>query len=69
MTKGSRIRIEVREDVGQWKTVYTQGAKKELTQVVPVRLGRCDRYAIRISGHGEVKIRDIVREFRVGSEV
>lgn len=69
MAKGSRIRIEVREDVGQWKTVYTQGAKKELTQVVPVRLGRCDRCAIRISGHGEVKIRDIVREFRVGSEV
>lgn len=38
------------------------------TMLVPIRLGRCDRYQLKFEGTGQVTIRGIEREYVVGSE-
>lgn len=69
MDKGSRIWIETREDNKPWKRVATLYAQRQLSENVPIRLGRCNRFRVRISGRGYSVIRGLSREFGSGSEV
>ena len=39
-----------------------------VTSLVPIRLGRCDRWQLKFEGSGYVTIRGIQREFVTGSE-
>lgn len=39
-----------------------------VTQLVPIRLGRCDRWQLKFEGTGDVTIRGIQRDFVTGSE-
>ncbi|MBQ6698697.1 MAG: hypothetical protein IJN09_06600 [Oscillospiraceae bacterium] len=77
MEEGSRAKVEISCDRGEWKTVwersaesYTEGEHRSAyTATVPIRPTRCDRFKIRISGTGEVVIRSLIREYEQGSEV
>lgn len=69
MTAGAKVFIDVKEDNRPWKRVSTLVAHKKLLQSVPLRLGRCDRFRVRISGKGYTVIRGMEREYSAGSEV
>lgn len=43
--------------------------KGVVTMLVPIRLGRCDRWQLKFEGTGEVTIRGIEREHVIGSDV
>lgn len=62
------LKVYIREDEKPWRLATTITPGKPL-QTVPLRLGRCDRFAVRFEGHGNVRIRSMVREFTAGSEI
>ena len=66
MAPGSMFTIKVREDNGQWKQAWTQVATNKLSHTVPLRIGRCDKWELRLEGKGQTKIRAIQREFIQG---
>lgn len=68
MDAGSALRAEVREDNAPWRLVLVQTATNACTLNIPIRLGRCDRYAVRLSGVGGVKVLSMAREYSEGSE-
>lgn len=68
MEKGSYFTIYIQEDRGPWRNAYNQKAAADMTIQVPVRVGRCDRYSVRIEGRGRVLIRTLGREFALRSE-
>lgn len=69
MRAGAWLKAEVRQDQKPWSTVWTQRATDDMTMNIPLRIGRCDRFAVRLSGRGRTDIRSMVREFTVQSEV
>ena len=44
------------------------GENNPVTQIVPIRLGRCDRWQLKFEGTGDVTIRGIQKDFVTGSE-
>lgn len=69
MDAGSTLKIEVKEDRMEWRTVREQETTDACTLNIPIRLGRCDRYSVRLSGTGGVIIRSMIREYTAGSEI
>lgn len=63
MAPGSRFKIKVRYDNGQWENAWTQPATQKLTFTVPLRIRRCDKFELRLEGKGQTKVRSIQREF------
>ncbi len=68
MGKGSALSVHVREDNQPWRKVYNQAATNNMLLSVPLRVGRCDRFSVKIEGKGIVKLRGIARDIIVGSE-
>jgi|GEM_PF-518273 len=64
----SHLRVEVRCDRGPWRAVFSKSATETMTVNVPLKIGRCDRFSVRLSGKGECVIRSLEREFFVGSK-
>lgn len=64
----SHLRVETRYDRGPWREVFSKSATDAMTVNVPLKLGRCDRFSVRLSGRGECVIRSLEREFFVGSK-
>lgn len=69
MQAGAWLKVEAASDNGTWKQIYTRAATDAMTLNIPLRIGRCDRFQIRLSGRGRVTLRSMVREFFAGSEV
>lgn len=69
MTAGSTLNIYVKEDRREYRLAWSQTATDKTTLTVPVRLGRCDRFGLKISGLGAVTILAIGREFVGGSDI
>jgi len=69
MEKGSRFSIDIKEDNKQWKRIYTKVADSSFSTSIPIMIGRCDIFKLKISGHGRVKIFALQREYSLGSEV
>lgn len=69
MEAGSYIKIETKTDRKPWSKVYSRGATNDMTLNIPLRMGRCDQFALRLSGEGRVVIRSMVRELSVWSGV
>ena len=67
MTQGSLLNIYAKEDRRAYRNVFTKQAGSDVTILVPIRLGRCDRWQLKFEGTGEVTIRAIGREFVGGS--
>lgn len=68
MTAGSWLKVEIRPDEKPWRRVYTQSATLDVTRSIPIHLGYCDRFSVRIRGKGKAAIRSLTREFIVGSD-
>lgn len=66
MAPGSMFTVKVREDNGIWKQAWTQVATNKLSHTIPLRIGRCDKFEIRLEGKGQTKIRSMQREFIQG---
>lgn len=69
MDAGSELRIETKLDRDRWRIAYEKRAAHEVTLRVPLTMGRCDRFALRISGSGGVVIYALEREFVFGSDI
>jgi hypothetical protein len=64
--RGANVKVEVREDDGLWKEV-TKIVGKGGLYTVPVVIGRCDKYELRLSGKGAFCLLNMMREYRIGS--
>jgi hypothetical protein len=58
--------VYIRLDRGHWVRAITKAATMDLTTVIPLHIGRCDRCEIKIEGQGRVMLRGILREFGEG---
>ena len=67
MTAGSQLTIYAREDRKPYRKIWQQAATNKTTLLIPIRLGRCDRWQLKLSGVGEVTVRGIAREHVTGS--
>ena len=63
---GANLKIEIREDNGLWKEV-TKIVGNGGLKMVPVPIGRCDKYELRLSGKGAFCLLNMEREYRIGS--
>lgn len=68
MGNGAWLKVEVKEDRGPWREVFAKSATDAMTLNVPLKIGRCDRFGVRLSGKGECVIRSVEREFLIGSK-
>lgn len=59
--------VDVAQDNGPFKSVWTARQPCLPTQVVPIRPGRCDSFRVRLRGEGKFVLRSMVREFTAGS--
>ena len=65
---GAWIRVEISQDDGLFRQIYTGHNEKAKTLVLAILPGRCDNFRIRLSGKGRCMVKSMVREFSVGSE-
>ena len=67
MEPDSDILVEIQTDGGEWKAVsHHREPGHRRIPIIPVR---CMYFSIRLSGHGKVVIRSIVRKTREGSDL
>ena len=67
MTTGSSLVIYAKEDRRSYREIFSKSAGSDVTLLVPIRLGRCDRWQLKFTGVGKVTVRAIGREFVGGS--
>lgn len=68
MVAGSHVTVEVSMDNGEWKTLLEEDAEAAKAKVVQIPPNRVDRFTVRVSGTGNVRIREFMREYIPGSE-
>lgn len=68
LDKGSWAEVDLREDQGAYRTVWTVKAGDARTVAIPIRPGRSERFQLRLRGKGKFVLRSLVREFRVGGD-
>jgi hypothetical protein len=68
LEEGSWIEAEISCDGEPFRKVYTSRNKRAKTMLIPILPKRCDNFRIRLSGEGGFIIRNMVREFALGSE-
>ena len=61
--------VELKFDDGRWEHFKTVNRPGEQIVFIPIQPNRCDSFGIRLSGRGECRIKNMVREFSVGSGV
>jgi len=69
MPKGAWLRAEVRTDGGIWREAGKIVGREHDSIPLRVAINRCDRFEVRLSGHGPCTIMTVLREFNVGSDV
>ena len=67
LEEGAWAEVDVAQDNGPFKPVWTARQPCPPTQVIPIRLGRCDSFRVRLRGEGKFVLRSMVREFTAGS--
>lgn len=67
MSQGTWAAFDIREDDGLWREVQKLIGATGLSRVV-FPIGRVDKYEIRIRGNGQFTLKNMEREFRVGSD-
>lgn len=68
MTAGSNVKVYVSEDGGEWRAVHDLDSEIDVAKRVSILPRRCDRFAVKITGKGNVTLRAMTREFLAGSE-
>lgn len=69
LPKGSYLIAQVRTDNKPWQEVGRIYGADEDVSTMRIGLNRCDKFEIRLSGHGPFAILSILREFSLGSDV
>lgn len=69
MKKGAYFSIELLLDRGIYKKIKTINKEGCGSVMIPIPPNRCDSFKIRLSGKGECKIMNLVREFKTKREV
>ena len=69
MALGSTLRVYTRADGGEYRLTYTHTPDCRCSLHVPIRVQRCSRFGIRLEGKGDVRIKGLMREFALLSEV
>ena len=69
MEAGAYFNIEVSTDRGRFRLVKTVNKPGQRSVCVPLPPNRCHSFRVRLSGKGECRIKDMVREFTTESEV
>lgn len=67
LEEGAWAEVDVAQDNGPFKPVWTARQPCPSTQVVPIRPGRCDSFRVRLRGEGKFVLRSMVREYALGS--
>lgn len=68
LAPGAWLKAEISEDGGKWRTAGTWTNENRQSVIAPVFPARCDTFRLRLSGMGRCVIKNMVREFDVGSE-
>lgn len=68
MAAGSHVTVEVSKDNGTFQTLLNEDAVAAKAKVVQIPPNRVDRFTVRVSGTGNVRIREFMREYIQGSE-
>lgn len=68
MAAGSHVTVEVSMDNGTFQTLLNEDAVAAKAKVVQIPPNRVDRFTVRVSGTGNVRIREFMREYIPGSE-
>ena len=69
MNEGCFFKVEVAVDNEPFKVVATVTKPGYRVVGIPLPKNRCDKFRVRISGKGECKIHNLVRDFRVSGGV
>ena len=66
LAKGSWLKAEVRCDDGRWVEIGRIVGEECDTKVLPIAVNRCDKFEIRLTGKGQLTVKNILRQFSVG---
>ena len=70
LAEGAWLSAQIRRDPEEpWQTVYTLHTPRRRTVNIPLLPVRSDGIQLRLQGRGECRIRTLVREFALGSDV
>ena len=67
LSQGAELKIEIKYDNGEWKTISTITAAAKTSYYLPLIPRRCDMYRLRLSGKGDVTLYSIAKEAIHGS--
>lgn len=67
MPRNSRLEIHVRQNGGQWQRVAVKTAENDEMFDFKLRVKKCDSYALKFKGKGDVRILDIHGKVTVGT--
>lgn len=65
--EGAWAEADVSTDNGPFRTVWTGHAPCPVSQVIPIRPGRCDRFQVRLRGEGRFVLSSMAREYTLGT--
>lgn len=66
--KGTYMTVFLRCDGKPWQKIGTITGGTADTRTMTVALNRCDKFEVKIEGHGACALLSMLREYRVGSE-
>ena len=69
LEQGASLKIEIKYDGGEWKTIANITAAAKTSYYLPVIPRRCDMYRLRLSGKGDVTLHSMAREAIHGSPI
>lgn len=69
LPRGSWLAADVRTDGKIWKECGKVVGREHDAVPMRIAINRCDKFEIRLRGHGPCTILSMLREFRVGSDV
>ncbi len=61
------LRVYISMDQGPWELVKEYAPAETGGHIIPIIPRRCDRYSIKIEGHGNTEIKSLTRRYRQGS--
>lgn len=69
LPKGAYMRVEVRYDNVRWREVGKIVGRDADSIPLQLPINRCDRFDVRLSGHGPCTIKTMLLEYAMGSDV
>lgn len=64
---GTKVDVYISINEGEWEKVYTFDPAKTGGDFIPIIPRRCDRYSVKIVGHGDCSVKSLTRSVRMGT--